>query len=136
MNILLNRNSTGMHASRQKGMSIMSWVMVLVLGGIGANLGFKTVPHYVDFRAMCDLIATSSPEEIDKKSSRSVHSYLTKRFKINNLRDYKLADIVEIERTKTGTILNLHYIVTEHITGNADLTMTFDKTFEFSAPRY
>ena len=136
MKFLQNRNTSKMHASRQKGMSIMSWVMALVVLGIGANLGFKTVPHYIDFRAMCDLIASSSPQEIHRKSSRTVHGYLTKRFKINNLRDYKLPDIVEIERTKTGTILNLHYIVTEHITGNADLTMTFDKTFEFSAPGY
>jgi len=114
-------------------MSIMSWVMVLTIGGLTANLGFKTVPHYIDFDAMCELIASASPDQIHRKSKRSIHGYLTKRFKINNLRDNKLADIVGIERTKKGTILNLHYIVTEHIAGNADLVMTFDKTFEFSA---
>ena len=133
MNNWPNRNTSGMHASGQKGMSIMSWVMVLMIGGIAANLGVKTIPHYIDFEAMCDLIADTSPDQIYRKSNRSIHRYLTKRFKINNLRDHKLVDIVGIERTKTGTVLSLHYIVTEHIAGNADLVMTFDKTFEFSA---
>lgn len=126
-------NKTGMQPAMQKGMSIMSWVVVLMIGGVAVNLGFKTVPHYIDFESMSSLIADSAPDQILRKSKRTVHKYLTKRFKINNLRDHKLADIVEIERTKTGTILNLHYVVTEHVAGNADLVMTFDRTFEFSA---
>ena len=132
MENLQSKRPVVMGVPRQKGMSLLGWVAALMIAGVCANAGFKTIPHYVDFDSMSKLIAGTPADKIHNKSKRLIRETLTKRFKINNLREHKPVDVVAIERTKTGTVLTLHYVVTEHIAGNADLVMTFEKTFEFS----
>ncbi|MBV1904865.1 MAG: DUF4845 domain-containing protein [Pseudomonadales bacterium] len=123
---------TGGNVVSQGGKSLAS-IMVLLVGLIVVlNFGFKTIPHYLDFDLMTSLIAKTPPELIYNKPKRRILETLTKRFKLNNLRDHKLVDVVDIQRSKEGTVLTLHYVITEHLAGNADLTMTFNKTFEFS----
>ena len=117
--------------SSQKGMSVLGWVIVVLVVGLGANLAVKTIPHYVDFYTMSELLTGLQPNQVHNKSKREINETLTKRFKINNLRSYPVVDIIAIERTKGITRLNLHYIVTEHLAGNADLVLTFDRSFEF-----
>jgi hypothetical protein len=50
---------------------------------------------------------------------------------INNLRDFKIRDIIEIERSRDGTVLKLSYERREHLFLNIDVVIKFNDRFEY-----
>ena len=114
---------------RQRGMSFSGWLLVLA-GLIGAiTLGLKMVPHYVENRAIESVILSMEPAFVRTKSKKDVHALIDKRLRINNVREYRSADIVNIKRIKDRASLVLDYEVRENVVANADVVLVFQKEF-------
>lgn len=118
--------------SRQRGMGLIQWLLLIALVGGTATMAIRTVPHYIDFYTMVSVVEALPKDEVHVMSASKLRELLAKRFKINNIRDLDLAKVVSIERKRGETDLTLDYEVREHLVYNIDLVLTFNKHFNYT----
>jgi hypothetical protein len=70
-------------------------------------------------------------QEVRTISRVNLHEMIQKRFKINNLRDFKIRDIINLDRSRDGTVLELKYERREHLFFNVDVVISFEKRYEY-----
>lgn len=119
-------------ASRQGGLTGVGWLATLILVVMAITLTLKLAPHYIDFYTMQSVLEGLPEQEVHSMSRTDVNDVLEKRFKINNLRDFKIRDIITVERNRDATVLEVRYERREHIFLNVDVVITFHKRYEFS----
>ncbi len=117
---------------RQRGMAMIQWmVLVLVVGGT-ATVAIRTIPHYIDFYTMVSVVEALPKNQVHVMSKQKIRDSIRKRFKINNIRDVDIGEVVGIERKRGETALTLDYEIREHLFYNIDLVMSFNKRFDYS----
>lgn len=117
--------------SRQRGAGMLSWICILAVAALLLTLALRLIPHYIDFRTMVGLIEDLPAGEVHDMTKKDIRDTLTKRFKINNIRDLKVTDVLTIERSRGETILLLDYEVRENMVANIDLVVMFDQRFDY-----
>jgi len=124
---------TGVHMTRrrQRGISILGWLVILVIIGSVASVAIRIIPHYIDFGTIVNLVEALPRDQVHTMDKAAIRESLLKRFLINNIRDLNVRDVIEIDRKREGTTLIVHYERREHIVYNIDLVLTFDRRFEF-----
>ena len=117
--------------SNQRGISFLSWVLILGLMSVTALLAVRIVPAYIDYRTIVTLIEALPANSVHTMSKGEVREALQKRFLINNIRDLYVNDIVDIQKKRDGTILSLHYEVREHLLYNVYVVVEFNRNFNY-----
>ena len=117
--------------NKQRGASFLGWVMIALLVSVAGLLAARLVPPYIDYRTIVTLIEALPKDQVHTMSKGEIRESLQKRFLINNIRDLKVADIIDIQHRREGTSLVLHYEVREHLAYNVSVVITFDKTFNY-----
>jgi len=105
--------------------------MTLLAVAVVITLGLRLGPHYMNQRTIVSVIEGLGAGSIHRMEKRTIRELLKKRFKINTLYDLDPAQIIEIDRTKKHTKLNLSYEVREPMVYNVDAVLTFKDEFEF-----
>ena len=118
--------------ARERGLSAMGALGMLIVIVAGITLTLKLAPHYIDFYTMQSVIEGLPPQEVRGMTRTNLNEALQKRFKINNLRDFKIRDIIELERSRDGTVLMVKYERREHLFFNVDVVITFEKRYEYT----
>lgn len=118
-------------ARRQRGLSGMGILGVLLLVVAGIILTLKLAPHYIDFFTLQSVMEGLPAQDVRTMNRASLHDLLKKRFSINNLRDFKISDIITIDRSREATALELKYERREHLFYNLDVVITFEKRYEY-----
>jgi len=118
-----------MFAYKQKGMSMLSWMVVLVLVAFFASAGFKLIPHYMDNRAL-DKMITSVEKDPSMKigSVPEFYKYLFKGMQVNAI-DLKPEEVFDIKQENNTYIVKLKYEQREPLIKNIDLVVHFDKEY-------
>src|SRR6056297_134435 len=111
--------------SRQRGLTGMGWLAVLVLVVSGITLTLKIGPHYIDFYTMKSVLEGLPADQVHKMSRTQINDTLEKRFKLNNLRDFRIRDIITVDRGRDGTSLEVNYERRENLFFNVDVIITF-----------
>ena len=107
------------------------WLLLIVVFGMVFTMGMKLVPLYMDHNTMSGVLDGMAEEDgLAGKRKTELHSMILQRFKINNVRDFKVKDNIEIKRTKNGTELVMDYEIRQNLFYNVDLVTYFDKTVE------
>ena len=119
-------------ARRQRGLSAMGTLVVLIVIVAAITLTLKLAPHYIDFYTMRSVIEGLPAQEVRTMSRTNLHEMIQKRFKINNLRDFKIRDIIDLDRSREGTVLVVKYERREHLFFNVDVVLTFEKRYEYT----
>ena len=117
--------------TRQRGASFLGWVLIAALLSVVALLAVRVVPAYVDYRTIVTLIEALPADRVPAMSKGEIRDALQKRFVINNIRDLKVADVVDIQKKREGTILVLKYEVRQHLLYNVWVVIAFDRTFTY-----
>ena len=111
---------------KQQGLSTSGWIfLILIIGGL-TTLGMKLAPHYMDFNTITTLLDNMSREQglVDKRASE-IKAMITKRLKLNNIRDFGLDEKLTIKRASDRLIIELNYDAKVPIAGNLQLLATF-----------
>lgn len=116
---------------RQRGLSMIGWLAVLVLIASGITLTLKLLPHYIDYRTIQSVLGGLPANEVHSMSRPALLESIDKRFTINNLRDFRIRDIIEIERSRDATALVVNYERREHLFFNIDVVIKFNDRFEY-----
>ncbi len=117
--------------SKQGGASFLSWILIAaVVSGIGL-FAARVVPAYVDYRTIISLIDALPADKVHTMTKGEIREALSKRFLINNIRDLNVNDVVQIDRKRAGTTLELKYEVRQPLVSNIFVVVAFDRSFEF-----
>ncbi len=121
----------GCSLSRQAGLSFMGILMVVAVVASAVTLVLKLAPHYIDYYAVKSVIEDLPTQKVHEMSRSEIKESLQKRFKVNNLRDFKVTDILKIDRGRDDTVLNVKYEQREHLFSNIDVVLRFEEQFKY-----
>lgn len=128
----------GLHmkfAQSQKGMSVLSWLMVLALVAFFASAAFKVIPHYLDYMSMEKIITSVETDEaLEIRSVNQFYSHVSRGMEVNTIRDLNPKDILEVKIENNEFRAHLQYERREPLIKNIDLVVTFDKEFRVRMP--
>lgn len=121
-----------MNYKRQQGMSLLGWIIVLIVAGIFASVGIKLVPHYMNNKTLEKLITSVEREKatgVQVRNPAELYAHIEKGMGVNNIRDLRARDIMEVRAD--GGMLHVHvnYEVREKFLKNIDLVVSFDKEY-------
>lgn len=116
----------------QRGITLMSFLMVLVLVGFFALIGMKLFPMYSEYYnlkgVMKDFAAQANAASM---TPAQIESDLFRRFNIAYVESVKRENI-KIVRTGRTAQLNIAYEVRTPLIGNLDAVGKFDYTVDLS----
>ncbi len=93
---------------RQRGMTMIGMLLILIMLGFMAIVAMKVVPMYMDFYTVKSTIATVSKENVAQMSTEQIHTAIQKRFDIGYINSIKAKDL-KIRNERTGKVLDLDY---------------------------
>ncbi len=121
-----------MNYKRQQGMSLLGWVVVLILVAFFASIGFKLIPHYMNNKTLEKLITSVERDKASGIPVRNVgefYAHIEKGMGVNNIRDLKARDIMEVRVEGGEFFVKVNYEVREKAVKNIDLVVSFDKEY-------
>ncbi len=114
----------------QQGSSYASFALGVILFCLILKIGAAVGPAYLD-----DRLINSQISEIVAISNKDMDKYkfmneLQKRLDMNNLRDIKPEEILQVQQTGSGVVVTKKYEVRKNFMLNIDLAVTFEKKFD------
>jgi phosphorylcholine metabolism protein LicD len=119
----------------QKGMSLLSWLVVLGLVAFFASAAFKVLPHYFDNMALEKLITSVETDKAANiRSINEFYSHVSKGMQVNSIRDLNLQEALKVKMENNEFRAHLKYEKREPLIENIDLVVRFDKEFRVRMP--
>ncbi|MEN8177792.1 MAG: DUF4845 domain-containing protein [Pseudomonadota bacterium] len=118
---------------RQRGLTMISWLVVLIVIGFFIMVGLRVGPVYMEHYSVKNILQALEEEPfISRKPIGEIRNMLIKRFNINNIRNLN-RDQIKIRRSGGVTTIELNYEQRRPIAGNMDVIMTFNESIELIA---
>lgn len=109
-----------------RGMTLIGFIFVLILVVFAAYLGIKLVPIYLNhFSVVSEMRAIASEPGAANLPPQTIRRNLQNRFEISMVRHVRAEDI-RVERGQ-GTNLVVAYRVEQHLIGNIDALISFER---------
>ncbi|AYF87913.1 DUF4845 domain-containing protein [Pseudomonas sp. JS3066] len=121
-------------ARKQKGMSVMGWLLVLAVVAFLASTAFKVIPHYLDFFSLEKIITSVETEKaLEIRTIPDFYSHVSKGMQVNGIRDLDLDKALKVTLENNEFQAHLKYEKREPLVENLDLVVRFDKEFRVRA---
>ncbi|WP_439889309.1 DUF4845 domain-containing protein [Pseudomonas sp. MBLB4123] len=122
-------------ARSQKGLSVLSWLVVLAVVAFFASTAFKMLPHYLDYMSMEKMITSVGTEQVQEvRTVGDFYSHVGKGMQVNNIRDLELREVLKVKVENNEFIAHLKYEKREPLIENLDLVARFDKEYRVRMP--
>lgn len=122
-------------ARSQKGMSVLSWLMVLALVAFFASAAFKVLPHYFDYMSLEKMImAVETDKATQVTTVGDFYSHISKGMQVNSIRDLDMEEALKVKVENNEFRVHLKYEKREPLIRNIDLVVRFDKEFRVRMP--
>ncbi|MFK8397248.1 DUF4845 domain-containing protein [Pseudomonas sp. BGr12] len=123
------------YARSQKGMSLLSWMVVLAIVAFFASAAFKVFPHYMDYYSIEKAITSVETDKAaEVRTVPEFYSYVGKAMSINSIRGINLEDALDVKLENNEFRAHLNYERREPLVQNIDLVVKFDKEFRVRMP--
>lgn len=116
---------------KQKGMTVLGGLTVLLVVGFFLTAAFKVGPLYLDNSFVRAALDSLAHENIHTMTDKGVRKKLSSSFDINNVRDIDTKQI-KIIREKTKTLVTLNYEKRIEFMGNVDVVVRFENSYDSS----
>lgn len=111
--------------ARQRGMSLISWVIVIAFLLFQGIMAMRVIPVYVSDASVSSIMKKLPDDStLSNASVRTIRETIEKRLKINNIYDIDRSDIV-IKPTRGGYDVTLDYEARGNLIGNMDYVISF-----------
>ena len=121
-------------ARKQKGMSVLGWLLVLAVVAFLASTAFKVIPHYLDFFSLEKIISSVETEKaLEIRTIPDFYSHVSKGMQVNGIRDLDLDKALKVTLENNEFQAHLKYEKREPLIENLDLVVRFDKEFRVRA---
>lgn len=120
-----------LNLQRPHGITVLGLVATILAAASIVTVGLRLGPHYIDFRTIDSVMRGLPSTQIHEMTKSQIREMLTKRYKINNIRDLNLREVVAIERQKEQTTITVDYEIREPLVYNVDALLTFSETYSY-----
>ncbi len=121
-------------ARKQKGMSVLGWLLVLAVVAFLASTAFKIIPHYLDYFSLEKIIGSVETEKaLEIRTIPDFYSHVSKGMQVNGIRDLDLDKALKVTLENNEFLAHLKYEKREPLVENLDLVVRFDKEFRVRA---
>jgi hypothetical protein len=114
--------------ARQRGLTILGFLLVAAVVVIFAMVGFRVVPSYVEYfsvkRALDDTMRSGSA---DPNNPAAFRSELARRLQTSYVEEVKAADVL-LQRSGTQVVAELSWERRLHMFGNMYILLEFEAT--------
>lgn len=124
---------THMSRHRQRGMTTLGWIGVIMLIGFAATAAVRLIPHYLDYQTITTIVEALPKSDIHGMARREIRENLKKRFKINNIRALNPKEVIKVNRVKGSTLVVIDYEVKEHLIANVYVVLHFSKEYAYTS---
>ena len=115
---------------RQRGVSLLAWIAILVVVGLFVLFGARTVPAYFDYFTLVSVVeGVQRDPELRGASTAEVREQLETRMRINDVDDVGDVgyDAVIVRQAGKNLTLEIDYEVREPFIANIDLVVSFSR---------
>jgi Tfp pilus assembly major pilin PilA len=114
---------------KQRGITLLGFIMVLAIAGIFAFVGFKLFPVYAEYySAVTDLKSACKEPDAPNASLQEMRAKLDRRFNISYITSININKDVKLVRNGDVKALNINYEVRKPLIYNLDFVAKFDVT--------
>lgn len=125
----------GINPSRQKGMTLIGFLLMFVIFGFYVLLALKLGPIYFDYyKIKMSIDSLKKEHDIVDKPPRDIIAALQKRWDVNDIRRITADKSVVVEKHSGSTTLLLDYEVEEPIFGNVSALIKFNQSVTLGDP--
>lgn len=119
----------------QRGITLLGFLMVLVVGGIFAYMAMRIVPMYIEYFAVKDAANGLADESgITEMDAMKIRDLFFRRLDVSYAESVEPQD-VKITRKDAGFVLNVEYEVRRPLVSNLDIVGHFEVTKEIARGR-
>ena len=119
--------------NKQKGLSGISIMAILIVIAFGAIIFLKVLPIYFDSFKVGDVVSSLKKERgLGDKGISEIRKMVLKRLDVNMVTDVVKEDII-VEKSKNTVFIDVEYEVRKVMFGNLDIVVRFKKTVEAPA---
>lgn len=116
------------NAKRQRGMSMISWLIVLAVAVFFILIGIKMVPTYLENYSIRQVLTNmENDRSVRAMSPAEMRNSFIKRIKINSVYDFD-RDSIKIKKEKNGTLFAVDYEIRKPVAGNVAIVMSFSES--------
>ena len=116
--------------SHQRGMGMWGGLMVALIIIILAMGAMRIGPHYMDFEMVKGVMDRLPAAEVHSMKRDQIRERFAKQFRVEGFK-VPLKEMLDIERTREQTLLNINYEVREHLFSNVYVVLVFSEQREF-----
>ncbi len=114
---------------KQRGITLLGFILVMAVVGIFAFVGFKLFPVYAEYySAVTDLKASCREPDAPSASVQDMRNKLDRRFNISYVENIKTSRDVKLVKVGDVKSINIKYEVRRPLIYNLDFVAKFDVT--------
>lgn len=113
-------------AAKQRGMTMISWMLVIGVLVFFVVIGITLVPTYIENYSVKSILTSLEQDRLwAKKTPKQIKDTIIKRLKINGVYEFD-RNFIKVTKEKNGTKVTIDYEVRKPIVGNLDAVMSFN----------
>ena len=114
---------------KQRGITLLGFIMVMAIVGIFAFVGFKLFPVYAEYySAVTDLKAACAESDAPNANLSQMRDKLNRRFNISYVDSINTSKDLKLVKEGDMKLLNIKYEVRRPLIYNLDFVAKFDVT--------
>ncbi len=114
----------------QRGMTGISWLLLLALLGVLVFMGIKVVPMYLEnYAVKASLQGLAEDAEIANDSASEVYNSLSKRLDVNGI-DSLGREHIEVDKSQGALTVTVTYERQRPLIGNLEVIGYFEEVLE------
>jgi Tfp pilus assembly major pilin PilA len=118
--------------SRQRGITLLSFLMVIAVLGFFAFIGMRLFPVYSEYYSVKQAMdAVANEPGVNTWDARRVRDALDRRFNISYVSSVK-PEHIKVTRSATGNTLTIDYEVRKPFAYNLDFVARFNRSVELT----
>jgi hypothetical protein len=120
-------------ARQQQGLTLITWLVILMMVGFFIMLGLRLAPIYIQNYTVKNILTDLQQEPlVSRKPAGEIRQMLLNRFDINGISTLGREDI-QIRRSGGKTDIKVVYETRQHVVGNVDVVVMFNESIELIA---
>lgn len=114
--------------SKQTGLTMITWLIIIALVGIQAIMALRIIPVYMNYGTVKSIMDEMAEDpDMRGKTPGEVKALISSRLQVNNLYDIRdQKNAFKFKPQTDGMIVDLHYEARGPIYGNLEFIATFD----------
>lgn len=115
----------------QAGLTMISWIILILLIGFVGLFGFKLVPIYMDYMTINAALNNVAHNATEGISASGIHSAVEKQFNVNDVSVVSADDVkIGTDPNSNNITLTLDYDARTSFVANVDLVAHFHKIYQ------